>query len=160
MGQITTCNKYQSYESNIFGDYWSFFYIVKAYYFQSSSPKYLNKVNNSKNSDVSPKQTSHNVKKRCMCDCQNQNCIKCIKAQERNINNNLTNVNNNVMGSSNTLTVSRASSRGKLRQQSSSQGSFESSSNSPCLSRGKLIHQVSDIPWEEWPIPYLQIDQN
>ncbi|KAJ8925531.1 hypothetical protein NQ315_009370 [Exocentrus adspersus] len=112
--------------------------------FGSSSPKYLNKVNNTKNSDASSKQTSHNVKKRYICDCQNQNCIKCIKSQERNINNNLTNVNNNVMGSPNTLTVSRANSRGKLRQQSSSQGSFESSSNSPCLSRDSSSEQYTD----------------
>ncbi|KAJ8969375.1 hypothetical protein NQ317_002008 [Molorchus minor] len=110
----------------------------------SSSPKYLNKVNNTKNSETCSKQTSHNVRKKYICDCQNQNCIKCIKLHERNINNNLTNLNNNVVNSPNMLSVSRANSRGKLRQQSSSQGSFESSSNSPCLSRDSSSEQYTD----------------
>ncbi|KAF5274789.1 hypothetical protein FQR65_LT00372 [Abscondita terminalis] len=79
-----------------------------------------------------------------MCDCTNQACTKCYK-NDRNINNNLSsNINNNVVGSSNTLTVNRAT-RGKLRQQSSSQGSFEgSSSNSPCLSRDSSSEQYTD----------------
>ncbi|KAK5647275.1 hypothetical protein RI129_002167 [Pyrocoelia pectoralis] len=82
---------------------------------------------------------------RNMCDCTNQTCTKCLKNHDRNINNNLSsNINNNVVGSSNTLTVSRAT-RGKLRQQSSSQGSFEgSSSNSPCLSRDSSSEQYTD----------------
>lgn len=79
-----------------------------------------------------------------LCECFNQVCTKCSKNNERNINNNLrdniNNNNNNVIvsstHSSNTLTVSRANTRHKLRHQSSSQGSFEGSSSSPCLSRG------------------------
>uniref|UniRef100_A0A1Y1L854 R3H domain-containing protein n=1 Tax=Photinus pyralis TaxID=7054 RepID=A0A1Y1L854_PHOPY len=79
------------------------------------------------------------------CECTNQTCTKCLKNHDRNINNNLSsNINNNVVSSSNTLTVSRAT-RGKLRQQSSSQGSFEgSSSNSPCLSRDSSSEQYTD----------------
>lgn len=73
-------------------------------------------------------------------ECPNQNCVKCAKGQDRNMNNNFSsNVNHN-LNCNNMLTVSRNSLRGKLKQQSSSQGSFEgSSSNSPCLSRGKLL---------------------
>lgn len=107
---------------------------------ETNSPKYLNKMNNKQKEC---KSTSHTVNinnninmKKSLCDCQNRNCIKCIKNHEKNINNNVTNINNNVVGSPNMLSVQRASSRGKLRQQSSSQGSFESASNSPCLSRG------------------------
>lgn len=81
------------------------------------------------------------------CDCTAQAaCTQCLKNHERNINNNLSsNINNNnVVSSSNTLTVNRAT-RGKLRQQSSSQGSFEgSSSNSPCLSRDSSSEQYTD----------------
>ncbi|KAF5281814.1 hypothetical protein FQA39_LY05028 [Lamprigera yunnana] len=79
------------------------------------------------------------------CDCTNQTCTKCLKNHDRNINNNLSsNINNNVIGGSNTLMVNRAT-RGKLRQQSSSQGSFEgSSSNSPCLSRDSSSEQYTD----------------
>lgn len=113
---------------------------IKLFYlFQIPSPKYMNKVNNARNLEL-PKQSSHNsLRKKYSCDCPNQMCINCPKLAEANLNNNnLTNINNNntIMGSNpNMLSVSRA--RGKLRQQSSSQGSFESSSNSPCLSRGK-----------------------
>lgn len=87
-----------------------------------------------------------------ICDCFNQICTKCSKNSERNINNNLrdniNNNNNNVIvsttHSSNTLTVSRANTRHKLRHQSSSQGSFDgSSSTSPCLSRGTHIITLS-----------------
>nr|XP_023018412.1 cAMP-regulated phosphoprotein 21 [Leptinotarsa decemlineata] len=108
-----------------------------------SSPNFVNKLNGGRHSETS-KQTSHSVKKKCVCECQNQNCPKCVKNQERNINNNLMNINNNVLGSPNTLSVSRTSSRGKLRQQSSSQGSFESLSNSPCLSRDSSCEQYTD----------------
>lgn len=71
---------------------------------------------------------------RCICESVNPSCVKC----NRNINNNLSgNMNNNVCTSPNTLMVNRVNMRGKLKQQSSSQGSFEGSlSNSPCLSRG------------------------
>lgn len=111
-----------------------------------SNPKYYNKSNKQRDC----KTTSHtvninnniNLKKKCMCDCQNTNCIKCIKSHEKNINNNVTNINNNVVGSPNMLSVSRPNGRGKLRQQSSSQGSFESASNSPCLSRGLNAFEV------------------
>ncbi|KAG5870285.1 hypothetical protein JTB14_002056 [Gonioctena quinquepunctata] len=113
--------------------------------FSTSSPKFVNRMNPVKNSDPSSKQASHSFKKKYVCDCQNQICPTCVnKNQERNINNNLTNVNNNVMGSPNMLTVSRANSRGKLRQQSSSLGSFESSTNSPCLSRDSSSEQYTD----------------
>nr|CAI5838083.1 unnamed protein product [Callosobruchus analis] len=62
-------------------------------------------------------------------------------------NNTATAVNNNNNnsvsgGGNNMLTVQRA--RGKLRQQSSSQGSFESSYNSPCLSRDSSSEQYTD----------------
>ncbi|CAG9813177.1 unnamed protein product [Phaedon cochleariae] len=111
--------------------------------FVTSSPNLTNKLNNSKNGDLS-KQASHSFRKKYVCDCQNQNCLKCVNTQERNINNNLTNVNNNVMGSPNMLSVSKTNGRGKLRQQSSSQGSFESSSMSPCLSRDSSTEQYTD----------------
>lgn len=112
----------------------------------NSSPKYLNKLNKQNlEKDAKKENASHNNKKRIICDCLNQNCIKCAKNQERNINNNLTNINNNVVQSSNTLTVSRANSKNKLRQQSSSQGSFDgSTSNSPCLSRDSSSEQYTD----------------
>lgn len=72
-----------------------------------------------------------------ICDCTNQNCVKCVKVVDKNVNNN---INSNVNNNSNTLTVNRANAKGKFKHQSSSQGSFEgSSSNSPCLSRGSLI---------------------
>nr|XP_008195354.1 PREDICTED: cAMP-regulated phosphoprotein 21 isoform X3 [Tribolium castaneum] len=104
----------------------------------NNSPKYLNRLNNKQKENA-----SQNNRKKYICDCPNQNC-KCAKNQERNFNNNLTNINNNVV-SSNTLTVSRVNSRNKLRQQSSSQGSFEgSSSNSPCLSRDSSSEQYTD----------------
>nr|CAH7760110.1 unnamed protein product [Callosobruchus chinensis] len=65
--------------------------------------------------------------------CDNNNTATAVN------NNN----NNNVSGGSNNmLTVQRA--RGKLRQQSSSQGSFESSYNSPCLSRDSSSEQYTD----------------
>lgn len=78
------------------------------------------------------------------CNCVSQNCNRCLKSQDRNFNNNLSsNINNNVVCSQNSLTVNRANLRGKLKQQSSCQGSFEGSlCNSPCLSRGKLIIYV------------------
>lgn len=78
--------------------------------------------------------------KRNECNCVSPNCNRCLKSQDRNFNNNLnSNINNNnVVCSPNTLTVNRANMRGKLKHQSSSQGSFEGSlCNSPCLSRGK-----------------------
>ncbi|XP_044264691.1 cAMP-regulated phosphoprotein 21 isoform X2 [Tribolium madens] len=106
-----------------------------------NSPKYLNRLN--KQNLEKKENASQNNRKKFICDCSNQNC-KCAKNQERNFNNNLTNINNNVV-SSNTLTVNRANSRNKLRQQSSSQGSFEgSSSNSPCLSRDSSSEQYTD----------------
>ncbi|KAI4468669.1 pyruvate dehydrogenase e1 component alpha subunit bacterial and organellar [Holotrichia oblita] len=77
------------------------------------------------------------------CNCVSQNCNRCLKSQDRNFNNNLSsNINNNVVCSQNTLTVNRANLRGKLKQQSSSQGSFEGSlCNSPCLSRDNSSEQ-------------------
>ncbi|XP_072388569.1 uncharacterized protein enc isoform X1 [Diabrotica undecimpunctata] len=105
--------------------------------FVTSSPKFTNNTNSSN-------QSSHSFKKKISCDCQTQNCLRCMRAQERNINNNLTNVNNNMTGSPNTLTVSRTNSRGKLRQQSSSLGSFDSSYNSPCLSRDSSSELYTD----------------
>ncbi|XP_063918685.1 cAMP-regulated phosphoprotein 21 isoform X3 [Zophobas morio] len=109
-----------------------------------SSPKYLNRLNRQNlEKDARRETASHNSRKKIICDCSNQNCAKC-RSQERNFNNNLTNVNNNVQ-SSNTLTVNRVNARNKLRQQSSSQGSFEgSSSNSPCLSRDSSSEQYTD----------------
>lgn len=75
-----------------------------------------------------------------ICECTNQNCVKCSKLVDKNVNNNYNNCNNNINNNSNTLTVNRANLRGKFRHQSSSQGSFEgSSSNSPCLSRGYVL---------------------
>lgn len=69
---------------------------------------------------------------KCLCETA---CTKCL----RNLNNNLTgNVNNNNLGSPNTLSVSRAR---KLRQQSSSQGSFD---GSPSLSRDSSYEQYTD----------------
>ncbi|CAH1975871.1 unnamed protein product [Acanthoscelides obtectus] len=63
--------------------------------------------------------------------CDNNNTVTAV------------NNNNNVSGGGNNmLTVQRA--RGKLRQQSSSQGSFESSYNSPCLSRDSSSEQYTD----------------
>ncbi|RZB54402.1 cAMP-regulated phosphoprotein 21, partial [Asbolus verrucosus] len=112
-----------------------------------SSPKYLNRLNKQNLEKDSRKEVASHLsnKKKIICDCSNQNCIKCAKNQERNINNNLTNINNNVVQTSNTLTVSRVNSKSKLRQQSSSQGSFEgSSSNSPCLSRDSSSEQYTD----------------
>ncbi|XP_049823795.1 cAMP-regulated phosphoprotein 21 isoform X3 [Aethina tumida] len=129
------------------------------------SPKYLNKLNR-QNLDKEHKQSSHNNsmnerylrkiyggteliyiaaynKKKVICDCPTQSCVKCLN-QEKNLNNNVTNINNNVI-SANTLSVARSSSRGKLRQQSSSLGSFEGSlSNSPCLSRDSSSEQYTD----------------
>ncbi|CAH0550982.1 unnamed protein product [Brassicogethes aeneus] len=99
------------------------------------SPKYLDKIN-CQNVEKEHKQSSHvnSNRKKLICDCPNQNCIKC-SGQDKTLNNNNSNINNNVI-SPNTLTVVKSTSRGKLRQQSSSQGSFEgSSTNSPCLSR-------------------------
>jgi encore-like protein len=110
----------------------------------SPSPKYLNRLNRQNLEKDTKKDASHNSRKKIICDCSNQNCVKC-KNQERNINNNLTNINNNVVQSSNTLTVNRVNARHKLKQQSSSQGSFEgSSSNSPCLSRDSSSEQYTD----------------
>lgn len=115
-------------------------------------------TNNNNQTDivvVNLKQTSHNNLRKnkygsTFCDCQqnhHQTCLKCSKNSERNVtvnNNNFNNVNNNTMSGGNNpnmLSVSRTNSKGKLRQQSSSLGSFESSSNSPCLSRGrKNVH--------------------
>lgn len=128
----------------------------------SSNKHHTDKSNNFRNSStnnynqadvvvVNLKQASHNFRKNkygnTYCDCQqnhHQNCLKCSKNSERNLvvnNNNFTNLNNNMGGGNNPnmLSVSRVNSRGKLRQQSSSLGSFESSSNSPCLSRGKYL---------------------
>lgn len=65
---------------------------------------------------------------RVECDSL-KSCNKCLMNKEKNINNNINSINNNF----NNLSVHK-NARGKLRQQSSSQGS---SSNSPCLSRGK-----------------------
>lgn len=101
-----------------------------------SSPVFVNgksgptpdKVQNNKSSQVG-------LKGKKYCDCLNQNCIKCLKDKGGN-NNNHSNTNNNVMGGPNMLHVNKT--RGKLKQQSSSQTSlsFESSTgNSPCLSR-------------------------
>ncbi|KAK9745114.1 SUZ domain [Popillia japonica] len=77
------------------------------------------------------------------CNCVSQNCNRCLKSQDRNFNNNLSsNINNNVVCSQNSLTVNRANLRGKLKQQSSCQGSFEGSlCNSPCLSRDNSSEQ-------------------
>lgn len=107
--------------------------------FMTSSPNFANKTNSSK-------QASHSYRKKTVCDCQTQNCLKCMKNQhEQNINNNPTNMNNvNISGSPNTLSVSRANSRSKLRQQSSSLGSFESCLNSPCLSRDSSSELYTD----------------
>ncbi|XP_057655106.1 cAMP-regulated phosphoprotein 21 isoform X2 [Diorhabda carinulata] len=102
----------------------------------TSSPKFTNKN--------SSKLTSHSFKKKNSCECQTPNCLKCTKNQERTINNNLTNVNNNMTGSPNTLMVARVNSKGKLRQQSSSLGSFDSSLNSPCLSRDSSSELYTD----------------
>lgn len=88
--------------------------------------------------EIIVEETSHLVDNRkgkndkYICDCTNQNCVKCVKV-DKHLNNNV-NCNNN---NSNTLSVNRANFKGKFKYQSSSQGSFEgSSSNSPCLSRG------------------------
>lgn len=114
--------------------------------------KYLNKLNKQNlekdargplKADMFVEETSHSSRKKLdksNCDCSNVNCIKCLKSQERNFNNNLSsNVNNNnILGSSNMLSVNRVNMRNKLRQQSSGHSSFEGSlSNSPCLSRGE-----------------------
>lgn len=91
--------------------------------------------------EIIVEETSHEDNRKgkhdkCLCESTNQNCVKCAKVVDKNVNNNY-NVNNN---NSNTLTVNRVNLRGKFRHQSSSQGSFEgSSSNSPCLSRGLLF---------------------
>ncbi|XP_050296005.1 cAMP-regulated phosphoprotein 21 isoform X2 [Anthonomus grandis grandis] len=77
------------------------------------------------------------------CECQNQNCIKCLKERGGNNNNHSNAVNN--MGSPNTLYPGK--NRGKLRQQSSSQTSlsFDSSTgNSPCLSRDNSADYYTD----------------
>lgn len=120
-------------------------------YERSGSPKYLNKLNRQNlerdgkvpvKTEIIVEEASHCNRKleKLACDCSNPNCIKCLKGQERNFNNNLSsNVNNNVVSNTNTLSVTRSNSKGKLRHQSSSQGSFDSNiSNSPCLSRGNV----------------------
>lgn len=98
--------------------------------------------------EIIVEETSHVVDNRkgkidkYICDCTNQNCVKCVKViVDKNVNNNFnSNVVNNNNSNTNTLTVNRANLRGKFRHQSSSQGSFEgSSSNSPCLSRGCFL---------------------
>ncbi|XP_060536408.1 cAMP-regulated phosphoprotein 21 isoform X3 [Cylas formicarius] len=94
-------------------------------------------------SDQHQDKVIHTSLKNIYCDCQNQNCIKCVRDKSVN-NNNHSNINNNVISSSNMLFVSRTNVRSKLRQQSSSQGSFESSSNSPCLSRDSSSEQYTD----------------
>lgn len=119
---------------------------------QDVNSKHLNKLNRHNlevdgkvlaKAEIIVEETSHNSRRKVdkfSCDCSNPNCIKCLKSQERNFNNNLSsNVNNNIVGSSNTLSVSRVNVRTKIRQQSSGQSSFDGSvSNSPCLSRGEL----------------------
>lgn len=133
-------------------------YIDKSNNFRNTSGPYG--TNNNNQTDivvVNLKQTSHNNFRKnkygtTFCDCQQQNhlqnCLKCSKSSDRNLavnNNNFNNVNNNNMGGGsnpNMLSVSRMNSRGKLRQQSSSLGSFESSSNSPCLSRGNYRYFI------------------
>lgn len=74
------------------------------------------------------------VEQTYVCDCFSQ-CTKCSAGLKDSLNNN--NVLVSSTHSANTLSVTRANTRHKLRQQSSSQGSFDgSSSTSPCLSRG------------------------
>lgn len=94
--------------------------------------------------ESSPTQVSYvsSSKKKHICDCTAQECNKCGGKVERNINNNVAmNVNNNV----NNLMVNRINSRGKLKQQSSSQSSFESGiTASPCLSRDNSSEQYTD----------------
>ncbi|CAG9860010.1 unnamed protein product [Phyllotreta striolata] len=104
--------------------------------YATSSPKFANKTNSSK-------QASHSYKRKNACECQTQNCLKCVKnqQQEKIFVNSATNANG---GSPNTLTVSRAGSKTKLRQQSSSLGSFDSSINSPCLSRDNSSELYTD----------------
>lgn len=133
--------------------------------YRNSSTQYGTNNNQTDIVVVNLKQTSHNNLRKnkygsTFCDCQqnhHQNCLKCSKNSERNLtvnNNNLNNVNNNTMGGGgnnpNMLSVTRTNSKGKLRQQSSSLGSFESSSNSPCLSRGRkkiLIVILATAPY-------------
>ncbi|XP_030766514.1 cAMP-regulated phosphoprotein 21 isoform X2 [Sitophilus oryzae] len=102
-----------------------------------SSPKCHSSKSNSPN-ERSPnhKSSQNNAKGKKYCDCQNQNCIKCLKEKGGNNNNHNSTNNNNTGNANNMLFVNK--SRGKLKQQSSSQTSlsFESSTgNSSCLSR-------------------------
>ncbi|XP_076267337.1 R3H domain containing protein encore isoform X2 [Rhynchophorus ferrugineus] len=101
---------------------------------QPPSPKFHSKNGSS---DRSPNHKSSQAGERVSsrgkkyCECQNQNCIKCLKEKSASSNH-----NNNNRTSPNMLFVNK--SRGKLKQQSSSQSSlsFEScTGNSSCLSR-------------------------
>ncbi|CAG9763991.1 unnamed protein product [Ceutorhynchus assimilis] len=103
------------------------------------SPRNLSGKNGTSLDKMHNKSSQAGSKSKRYCDCQNQNCIKCLK--DRGGNNN----NNNVMGSPNMLYVNK--NRGKLRHQSSSQTSlsFESSTgNSPCLSRDNSSEYYTD----------------
>ncbi|KAL1501888.1 hypothetical protein ABEB36_007128 [Hypothenemus hampei] len=98
------------------------------------SPKYQKNMEKMQNKSS---QIGSKSGKRCCCDCQNQNCTKCLKDRNAGIGN----VNNN---SPNMLFVNKG--KGKLKQQSSSQTSisFESSTNSPCLSRDSSAEFYTD----------------
>nr|XP_022901766.1 cAMP-regulated phosphoprotein 21 isoform X1 [Onthophagus taurus]XP_022901767.1 cAMP-regulated phosphoprotein 21 isoform X1 [Onthophagus taurus]XP_022901768.1 cAMP-regulated phosphoprotein 21 isoform X1 [Onthophagus taurus] len=81
------------------------------------------------------------LKIECGCGGEVQCCSKCL----RNFNNNLSCVNNNGGFGGNTLSVTRAGSRGSLRHQGSSQGSFESNyTSSPRLSRDNSAEIYTD----------------
>ncbi|XP_066153951.1 cAMP-regulated phosphoprotein 21 isoform X3 [Euwallacea fornicatus] len=100
------------------------------------SPKYVNGKNGtaSNSSQVGSKSSKR------YCECQNQNCIKCLK-DRGGTNNNHSNTNNNTS----LLYVNK--NRGKMRQQSSSQTnlSFESSAGtSSCLSRDSSAEYYTD----------------
>ncbi|XP_017778860.1 PREDICTED: cAMP-regulated phosphoprotein 21 isoform X2 [Nicrophorus vespilloides] len=99
----------------------------------------LERFNNRQKTEVVVQETSNVTK----CECSSS----CTRNKERNHNNNIsiTSHNNNTATVNTLLTVNRDNVRGKLRQQSSSQGSFDgSSSNSPCLSRDNSSEQYTD----------------
>ncbi|KAL3288473.1 hypothetical protein HHI36_002916 [Cryptolaemus montrouzieri] len=109
---------------------------------EEENPQRLRNNNLDRDREIHRNEVSSHVngRRRYQCDTT-QECTNCVK--EKYGNNNSINVNSN--SNPNTLSVGRMNSRGKLRQQSSSQGSFESNhTNSPSLSRDSSSEQYTD----------------